>query len=493
MRSLDLTVPEILVTRVEFGARDPDTLPDAVVRFCNWCLEEARLVRENVQPDAWLIYHSSFYIGQVKNGGHGQFASNSEMEPGVLNDIEAGLDRLELKNLLAIFQRFRNRLGSDPDLARVVIDGAGFGDIPDAISELDDAFHDSSDLDCFSRQATNWLRQASTVIALTPRELRERQKAIMAGNALPDRQRTTGTSQSPWMRLTNFAARLLEKAAAQRPDETIFDQKLRSIAADRPREWQISDIQGGLIQEVYPAVADGDHERIDRIFAGFRDLHAHYRISSTDRWPDTIRMYASKLLYAGERLARPDLLEQAADAFGQTIATGAIYKYDAGFDWRSLGQSLVQLGRLCENRLPGVREAVDAFINALAADASQLDLYGCRVRSILGRAEAHLVLAANGGSAEQLDAARDALVEARPLLRPDDRNHWGVVNAELLSLLPPAKVPARERASAVRQLGIAITWETENDGGDQANPLRLQRLRRLLILLEREQSGIVNA
>jgi len=484
VQNLVLIAPEILITRADLRARDPDALPDAVVRFCNWCLEEARLVREEVQPDAWLIYYSSFYIGQVKNGGHGQFAGNSEMKPDVLDDIEAGLGRLELNGLLTIFRRFRNLLDSDADLAKATIDGAGFGDIPDVISKLDDAFYNSSDSGRFSRQATNWLKGASTVLALTPRELRECQKAIMAGNALLDRRWAAATRQSPWLRLTDMAAVLWDKVGVRRPRETIVDQLRRRIAADRPREWQIGDIQGSLVQKIYPAVVDGNHEQVDIIFAGFRDLHAQYQMSTTDRWPDAIRMYASKLLFAGERLGRADLLEQAADAFGQTIATGTPYKYDAGFDWRSLGQSLIQLGRLSERHRPGVLEAVDAFTNALTIDTAGPDLYGCRVRSILGRAEAHLLLAAGGSGAEQLDAARDALAEARPLLRPDDRNRWGIVNAELLSLLPPAKVPARERVRAVRQLDIAITWETENDGDDQANPLRLQRLRRLRVALE---------
>jgi hypothetical protein len=479
-----LIAPEILITRAEFGARDPDALPDAVVRFCNWCLEEARLIRAEVQPDAWPIYHTSFYIAQVKNGGHGQFAGNSQMQPDILDDIEVGLGRLELGAMLTIFRRFRNLLDNDKELAKATIDGGGFGDIPGAITELDDAFHKSREPGRFSKQATIWLKQAPTVLALTPRELGARKKAIMAADISVNRRHAAAPRQSLWMRLSEMAARLWDKTGMRRPGETVVDQLRRRIAEDRPREWQMSDIQGSLVHQIYPAVVDRDHEQVDTIFAGFRDLHAQYQMRTTERWPGAIRMYASKLLYAGERLGRADLLEQAADAFGQTIATGVPYKYDAGFDWRSLGQSLVELGRVDERHAPGVREAVDAFTNALAIDTAGADLYGCRVRSILGRAEAHLLLASAGGGAEQLGAARDALAEARPILRPDDRNRWGIVNAELLSLMPAGKIPQRERASALRQLDIAISWETENDGGEQANPLRLQRLQRLRIALD---------
>lgn len=483
-QSQGLLAPEILVTLAAYQAADPNALLDALVQFCNWCVDDAWLVRDEVQPDAWSIYHASYYVAQVNNGGHGQFAANSAMKSAVLGDVETGLDRLGLDGLLTIFRRFRNALECDAALKTATMQAAGFGEIPLAVRELDDAFFDSPDPGHFPRQASRWLKHASTVLALTPRDLRARQTMILASNSLLDRRRSASARRSPWQRFTEAAARAWGRIGLPHSEETALDRARRQIAANPPPEWQMSETRGQLIDAVVPAVQDNDNARVDQVLAGFRDLHARYALETTSRWPDEIRMYASKLLYAGERLGRADLLEQAADAFRRTIATGSTYSYDPGFDWRSLGQALVELARLDQTRARDLSEAVDAFVNALMMDAEKPDLYSCRVRSILGRAEAHLVHAATDGGAGHLDAAREALAEARPLLRKDDRNRWEVVQAQLLSLQLGPKVGTRDRARAARQLDIAIAWETDNAGDARANAIRLERLHQLRAAFE---------
>lgn len=477
LRPQGLLAPEILVTLADRHAAAPNTLPDALIQFCNWCIEEAWLVRDEVQPDAWPIYHASYYIAQVNNGGHSQFAANSAMKPAVLGDIEDGLERLDLDQLLTIFRRFRNVLECDAALKAATMDYAGFGDIPDVIREIDAAFFDSPDPDRFPGQASCWLKDAPTVLSLTPRELRARQAMIVASNTLLVQRRLAAARPSPWKRLTEAAVRLWDKAGYGRPGETVLDAARRQIAANPPFQWQFAEDHGRLILAVVPAVQDKDDKRVDQIFAGFRELHARYARQTTSHWPDNIRMYASKLHYAGRQLGRVDLLKQAADAFGQAIATGCPYHYDPGFDWRSLGQALVELARLDRKCVPGLAEAIDAFTNALTMDAEEPKPYQ-RVSSLLGRAEVCLVLRANGDGPERLDAAREALAEARPLLGKDDRSAWEVVNAELLSLQPRGG-GTRDRARAVGQLEVAIAWEMENDGDPRANRIRLERVRQL--------------
>lgn len=475
-----LLAPEILVTWADCQAADPDTLPDALVQFCNWCVEEAWLVRDEVQPEAWPIYHASYYVAQVKNGGHGQFAANSAMNSAVLSDVETGFERLELDGLLTIFRRFRSALEHDGALKTATVKGAGFGDIPDAVRELDQAFFDSPDPNRFPGQASRWLKEASIVLPLTPRELRVRQSMILASNRLLVQRRSAASRRSPWKRLAEAAARQWDKTGYRRPRDTALDAARRQLTANSAPERQIAKTRTQLILDILPAVQELDDERVDQIFAGFRDLHTRYALKTSSCWPDEIRMYASKLHYAGAQLGRVDLLEQAADAFGRTIATGSVYPYDPGFDWRSLGQALVELARLNQTHAPGLTEAVDAFDNALKMDAKKPSY--CRVRSLLGRAEAHLVLAANGGGPERLDAAREALAEALPLLDKDDRGAWEAVNAELLSL-QPQRGRAHDRGRAVRQLDVAITWEIENDGHPRANRIRLKRLQQLRVAL----------
>jgi hypothetical protein len=227
------------------------------------------------------------------------------------------------------------------------------------------------------------------------------------------------------------------------------------------------------------AVQDEDVEQVDRMLAEFRDLEGRFQIKSNVRWPNHIRKYAWQLAYAGERLGRTDLLEQAADAIGQAISTGSPPYYDHASDWRLLGQMLVELARLDEKFVPGLTEALAAFSNALTIEADKPNRAGGRGRTLLALAEAHLVLAATDGSAKHIEAASKTLQEARPLTRADERKRWEAVNAELLSLQPAEKLRARDRERVLRQLDAAIRWETENEGDPAANQLRLKRLGRL--------------
>jgi tetratricopeptide (TPR) repeat protein len=481
--SQGLLAPEIMVTPAELRSRYPDTMLFAVVEFCRWCTEEAWLIREEVQPDAWLILHPSYYISQIRNGGHGQFAGNTGMKPEALDDVEVGLERLGLSDLHAIFRRFRDTLDADRALKQKVMEGYGFGDIPDVIRDLDDAFFESQDPERFYPRAESWLREAPTVVALTPREIRARQAAILASNRLLDRRRAEASRRSPRKVVVDAVLRLWDKTGLRRPGEHWYDHAKRRVAARPNWAREVGDALAELLPPFEPAVQDGDHEKVDEILSAYREIHARYRIETTSRWPADLRHYAHRLQYAGERLGRVDLLEQAADAWNRAIVAGPpSYDYDPGGAWRSLGQTRIELGRLDERHVPAVRNALDVFDRALAIDSMEPEksaTAGYPAIDLLGRAEAHLVLATKQDRAEHLQAAREAIVEAWPLLRPMGRGRWRAVAAELLTLLPPAQVRARDRARALRGLDKEIAWELEEDGGPRANPMRLERLRRM--------------
>lgn len=484
--SQGLLAPEIMVTRAELRSRYPDTMLFAVVGFCRWCTEEAWLIREEVQPDAWMILHTSAYIGEIRNGGHGQFAGNTGMKPEVLDDVEAGLERLGLSELHGIFRRFRHTLEADPALKRKVMQGGGFGDIPDVISDLDDAFYESEDPKRFYPRAEKWLREAPTVVALTPREIRARQAAILASNKLLDRRRAQARAQasrrSPREVVVGAFLRLWDKTGLRWPGEHVLDMARRRIAAQPNWGQEVGDAMAKLIPQFDPAVQDGDHKKVDELLAAYREIHARHRSETTSRWP-YLRHYAYQLQSAGERLGRVDLLEQAAEAWNHAIVAGPpSIDHDPGGPWRSLGQTRVELGRLHERHVPAVRNALDAFESALALDLANPEksaTAGYPAIDLLGRAEAHLVLATQQDRAEHLQAAREAIVEAWPLLRRSGRGRWRAVAAELLTLLPPDQVCARDRARALKALDREIAWELEEDGGPRANPMRLKRLRRM--------------
>jgi tetratricopeptide (TPR) repeat protein len=481
--SQGLLAPEILVTREDLRSRVPDSLPDAVIGFCRWCIGEAWLIREEVQPDAWLIFHSSYYMGEVYNGGHGQFAGNTGMNPAVLDDVEAALEKLGLRELHANFRRFRRVLEADPALKQKVIRGGGFGDVPEVIRKLDDAFDASPEPAQYNSRASKWLKEAPTVAVLTPREIRARKAAILASNTLLDQRRAQASWRSP-REVVVAVLRLWDKTVFGRPGEQVLGRARRAVAARPSWAQEVGDALAELVPPFEPAVQDGDHKEVDRILSAYREIHARYGIEATSRWPADLRTYAYRLQYAGERLGREDLLQRAADAWGRAIAAGPppYNDYDPAIAWRSLGQTLVELGRLHERHVPAVRKALDAFDRALAIDAmgpGKSAAFGYSAADVLGRAEAHLVLATMQDRAEHLQAAREAIVEAWPLLRRSGRGQWRAVAAELLTLLPPAQVRARDRARALRALDKEIAWELEEDGGPRANPMRLKRLRRM--------------
>jgi PAS domain-containing protein len=458
----------------------------AVVGFCQWCMGEAWLIREEVQPDAWLIFDTSTYISEVRNGGHGQYAGNTGMRPDVLDLVEAALQRLCLSELHGIFRRFRNVLDADPALKRKTMEGYGFGDVPGVIRALDDAFFTSEDSQRFYPRAESWLREAPTVVALSPREIRARQAAIVASNKRLHRRRAAALRRSrpsPRQVVVSAALRLWDKTGLWWPGESVLDRARRRIA-DRPN-WaqEVGDALAALIPPFEPAVQDGDHEKVDEILRACREIHARYGIEATTRWPSDLRFYAYRLQYAGERLGRVDLLEQAAQAWNHAIVVGPPSSdYDPGGAWRSLGQTRVELGRLDERHVGAVRNALDAFDSALDIDSMnprKSAMFGYAAADLLGRAEAHLVLATRQDRAEHLQAAREAIAEAFPLVRRSGRGQLRAVYAELLTLLPAAEVSARDRSRAIKLLDKEIAFELEEDGGPRANPMRLKRLRRM--------------
>lgn len=166
------------------------------------------------------------------------------------------------------------------------------------------------------------------------------------------------------------------------------------------------------MRQRFDVALEDDASQIDAVIAEYRDVHRRYELHAKPRWSHDISFLGGKLLLAGERLGRVDLLGQAADAFGQAIAaadsqgtTGSAY------DWLSLGEALVVTARLDDAAVPALTEALDAFDRAIANSGAQAELSGRWEVELacLGRAEALILLAAREDCAERLAAARDLL------------------------------------------------------------------------------------
>lgn len=474
--------PEILVTRAHCRERHPDTLPHALVEFCNWCLRDAALLREEVQADAWPIYYSSLYLGQVANGGHGQFAGDTGMDPFVVNAVERGLDLLELRDLSKIFGQFTSALLNDANLKASVMQGGGFGDIPPIVDALDTAFFASVDRDVFALRASAWLRRNPHVVAVTPREKKVREARIVAANALLAQRLGAATRARPREAILERVWRFWDLTGLRRPGASGHVHLRRRFAA-LPPEWPLLlDAELTSLRQRFDVALEDDAFQIDAVIAEYRDVHRRYELHAKPRWSHDISFLGGKLLLAGEKLGRVDLLGQAADAFGQAIAAaGSQGTAGSTYEWLSLGEALVAAARLDDAAVPGLTEALGAFDRAIANSGAQADLSGRWGLELacLGRAEALILLATGEDCAEHLAAARDLLDEVRDPATYPGKQRNAAAYAELLTLLPGTEDSEGERRRARRRLDVAIAREQDNDGAVWTSLGRLDRLRRL--------------
>lgn len=105
----DIPVPE---SAVQSG--DPYDLVFAIVTLVNRTIFQGGFVREEV-PDAILSsYGVDYYLAQVHNGGHSQFAANSGLLDTTLADIRAGLAAMGDPVAASIFHDFEARRAADP-------------------------------------------------------------------------------------------------------------------------------------------------------------------------------------------------------------------------------------------------------------------------------------------------------------------------------------------------------------------------------------------
>jgi hypothetical protein len=84
----------IIVPEKAFKSESPYELVQSVVNFVNFALRHAFFHRDEIAQNAMRAYHVDYYLAQVNNGGHSQFAANSNMLDVILKDIDEGLDAM---------------------------------------------------------------------------------------------------------------------------------------------------------------------------------------------------------------------------------------------------------------------------------------------------------------------------------------------------------------------------------------------------------------
>ncbi len=170
---------EILIPDADV-AEDGD-LVATVVDFVNWAIGPAHLVSGEIVAEAFWSYHADYYLAQVNNGGHGQFAHNGGMSEQTLDNCRRGLVAMGAKDYVAIFDEFMAIMKGDPRRAKAIQDGSGFGKSDPAIELLDKRFFALGDM---TKLNAAWLRTLPALRSLPNDRLTAEREAVIARNFL---------------------------------------------------------------------------------------------------------------------------------------------------------------------------------------------------------------------------------------------------------------------------------------------------------------------
>jgi len=179
LRSQGMIADEILVP--EKCIADDVDLVASVVDFVNWAMDRARLIFGEIATEAFWSYHVDYYLAQVANGGHGQFAHNSGMREQSLDNCRRGLIAMGAEGYVRIFDDFMAIMNGDAARAKAIQEGSGFGEIDPAIEALDRRFGALENLTTLNAA---WLRALPALRPLPSDRLNAERDAIIARNPL---------------------------------------------------------------------------------------------------------------------------------------------------------------------------------------------------------------------------------------------------------------------------------------------------------------------
>ena len=174
--------PSILVRQSSLGdGADRYALVQDVVNFVNHALREAMFRRDELPQDALRAFHVDFYIAQVNNGGHGQFAYNSRWDEPVLRDIGEGLAAIGVAEATEIFKSFQTYAVLEPARFQRTLEGSGFGEIDPFVERLDQRFYDGAGK-ALAEALRQWIAGRPTLRPLDDTHYREAMHNLAAKN-----------------------------------------------------------------------------------------------------------------------------------------------------------------------------------------------------------------------------------------------------------------------------------------------------------------------
>lgn len=109
-------VREVVVGDAHVATGEPQYLATALESFVVMLMQEGHFARADFPREAVLGAAVVMYLGEVQNGGHAQFVSNSEADPILFEDVRDGLAMFGLDAVQSIWARLEAYQKREPRL-----------------------------------------------------------------------------------------------------------------------------------------------------------------------------------------------------------------------------------------------------------------------------------------------------------------------------------------------------------------------------------------
>lgn len=187
-----LIAPAILVPATALDDANRSWLVEEVSTFAIWAESDAMLVLGEYPAEAQWANAYLHYIGQVENGGHGQFASNSELRPSTISGIDKVLAAAGYMELHAIFHDFLTQMDA-PEIRQRAVETAGFDGTPETLKALDRRYFALGSSGDKVARLSEWAASLPMLKPVPTERLDTERAAIIAANPLWQARRDART------------------------------------------------------------------------------------------------------------------------------------------------------------------------------------------------------------------------------------------------------------------------------------------------------------
>ena len=254
-------VTEIVVTESSYRATgqyaDYD-LAAAVVRFVTDMLAEGQYLRDELPREAFIAHHLDYYVGQVNNGGHAQFAGNSGWRAEVNADIRDGLALIGEQAAAAIFAECERIAAEQPKAFAKAAEGCGFAGTWQLMEALDTAFYAGPGKSIPAANAA-WLRRLPIVRVVPDVDYPAEIERLAAQNWQRGARQAAAERQAAEARARDPLIQAFTHLAAQaRPPLTFLHWRAGYHCEDGGREgmqYGVDTNAGGGIVYLFPDLA----------------------------------------------------------------------------------------------------------------------------------------------------------------------------------------------------------------------------------------------